>query len=347
MANYDDHREAPYQRTTESFVYKSKLKHGDFYDYSKVEYTHSRNPVVIGCPTHGDFLQKPVHHQLGGGCQKCARAKIGKKISSIAKHKRELGLFDKPKKIKHKKTRVYNHHTTEWFLEKARCIHGDTYDYSKTIYTGTKKKVNIMCRKHGEFSQVAYYHLQNKGCPSCGIDRMRHSQESFLARCYRAHGNRYDYSNTTYNGNHEKVAIKCTKHGVFKQMAMTHMKGGGCAKCAQEENGWSRSRHTKAAERNNYSMIYLIECFSDDERFYKIGITTHKINRRFNGKDCMPYAFNVLCTKSDGAYQDWDNEKLIHRKLKEFKYTPLINFKGSGECFSELDSFTKDFFGVK
>lgn len=237
----------------------------------------------------------------------------------------------------------YSH---EWFVNKSKTIHGDYYDYSVGKYTGSKRHLNIMCKKHGVFSQIAYIHLQGKGCATCGLERMSFNQDDFISRAKSIHGGRYDYSKAIYKGNQVKLTIVCRNHGDFSQLAMSHMKGKGCAKCAQEENGWSRSRHTKAAERNNHSMIYLIECFNDKERFYKVGITTHTINRRFNGKDCMPYGFNVLCTKTDGAKNDWNNEKTIHSKLKEFKYTPLIRFKGDGECFSKLDIFTKQFFGM-
>lgn len=331
---------------TDLFVEKSKIKHGDLYDYSKSIYTHSRTPVIIGCKTHGDFLQKPVHHQLGRGCQKCAKVKIGDKIRKIAENKRILGFFKKAKENKQPTGRIYVHKTTEWFVGKAISTHGENYDYSQCVYTGTKNKLDIVCKKHGTFSQVAYYHLQGKGCTACGLERMKWSHDDFITKSLEAHGCRYDYSKTLYKGYNAKVSIVCKTHGVFNQNAGCHLNGQGCAKCAQEENGWSRSRHTKAAERNNHSMIYLIECFNDKERFYKVGITTHTINRRFNGKECMPYSFNVLCTKTDGAKNDWNNEKTIHSKLKEFKYTPLIRFKGDGECFLELNDYAKQFFGV-
>lgn len=64
----------------------------------------------------------------------------------------------------------YNQLTTEQFIERARSIHGDKYDYSETVYTTRDKKVNIKCRKHGVFSQLAGNHINPKikiGCPYC------------------------------------------------------------------------------------------------------------------------------------------------------------------------------------
>ena len=371
---------------TDLFVEKSKAKHGDLYDYSKSIYSHSRTPVIIGCKAHGDFLQKPVNHLLGAGCQKCAkettsakRRFTNEKFIALANKKHnsqydysltEYEHSQKKVKIRCKIHGIFeqlpNSHlqgtgcascnikkaslgkmiSTEVFIDRAKKVHGDTYEYPNTIYLGSRKNLNINCKKHGEFKQLPSVHLEGKGCAKCGLERMSHDLDSFIAKSMSVHGRKYDYSKSIYVGNKEKVIIICREHGEFRQMPAAHMRGQGCAKCAQKENGWSRSRHNKAAERNNHSMIYLIECFNDKERFYKVGITTHTINRRFNGKDCMPYGFNVLCTKTDGAKNDWNNEKTIHSKLKEFKYTRLIRFKGDGECFSELTNEVKEFFGV-
>lgn len=41
--------------------------------------------------------------------------------------------------------------TTEEFIEKARKIHGNKYDYSKVVYVNSQTKVCIICPIHGEF----------------------------------------------------------------------------------------------------------------------------------------------------------------------------------------------------
>lgn len=61
--------------TTNEFIEKAILTHGDKYDYSKVEYFHSRVAVIIGCRKHGWFKQKPETHIYGSrpsGCPICA-----------------------------------------------------------------------------------------------------------------------------------------------------------------------------------------------------------------------------------------------------------------------------------
>lgn len=41
--------------------------------------------------------------------------------------------------------------TTEEFIEKAKEIHGNLYDYSKVNYIDSRTKVEIICPEHGVF----------------------------------------------------------------------------------------------------------------------------------------------------------------------------------------------------
>lgn len=121
--------------TTEGFVKKANLIHGNRYDYSKVAYVSSQTPVSITCPTHGDFKQIPNSHLRGSGCPGC---------------------FGTPLL------------TTEQFIKRAKQVHGDRYDYSLVNYRGMEKAVIIICRVHGEFSQQAAVHVnQGCGCQKC------------------------------------------------------------------------------------------------------------------------------------------------------------------------------------
>jgi len=57
------------------------------------------------------------------------------------------------------------------FLQRSIAIHGDEYDYSLVEFKGTKTPVNIICKKHGIFSQRPEKHLIGRGCPECGKTR--------------------------------------------------------------------------------------------------------------------------------------------------------------------------------
>jgi hypothetical protein len=121
-------------KTTEEFIRRAKKVHGDKYDYSKVEYKGTHTKVCIICPIHGEFFQTPNNHLHGQGCLACGGRK-------------QL--------------------TKEEFIQKAREVHGDKYDYSKVEYVNKNTKVKIICPIHGEFEQEPNSHLEGKGCPNC------------------------------------------------------------------------------------------------------------------------------------------------------------------------------------
>lgn len=57
--------------------------------------------------------------------------------------------------------------TTDQFIEDAKKVHGDKYDYSKVFYKHVMQKVCIICPEHGEFWQTPNSHLNGRGCPIC------------------------------------------------------------------------------------------------------------------------------------------------------------------------------------
>ena len=63
--------------------------------------------------------------------------------------------------------------TTEQFIEQARAIHGDKYNYDKVTYVNTHTKVCIICPIHGEFETIPCDHLHNHGCPHCAREQQK------------------------------------------------------------------------------------------------------------------------------------------------------------------------------
>lgn len=124
-------------------------------------------------------------------------------------------------------------YNTEIFIEKAKLIHGNKYDYSKAYYINSQTKVCIICPKHGEFWQKPYSHLNGNGCPSC-VGLKKRDSESFIEKAISVHGNRYDYSKTKYVNKRSKVIITCKIHGDFEQAANNHLRGQGCPLCGKK-----------------------------------------------------------------------------------------------------------------
>ena len=190
-------------KTTEQFIKEAMKVHGDKYDYSKVEYRNSKKEVCIVCPIHGEFWQKPINHLSGHGCQKCNKS---------------------------------NKLTKETFIEKAKQVHGDKYDYSKVEYKNNSTKVCIICPKHGEFWQTPNEHLQGHECKECSLEKKRilkYSTNEIIKKFKNIHGDYFDYSKFEYKGINEKSIIICPIHGEFEMSAHEHLKGHGCPKCNQ------------------------------------------------------------------------------------------------------------------
>lgn len=168
---------------------------------------------------------------------------------------------------------TYNQLTTEEFIEKARQIHGNKYDYSKVEYVNNHTKICITCPQHGEFWQTPGSHLSGCGCPKCANNKKSVSQKSnteeFILKAREVHGDRYDYSNTNYINNKTKVCIICPKHGEFWQMPYNHFKGEGCQKCYDNRRGISQRSNTEEfiekakkihGDKYDYSKVNYINC---------------------------------------------------------------------------------------
>lgn len=125
------------KKDTAKFIYDAKKVHGNKYDYSKVNYQGNKNHVEIICPVHGSFFQEASGHLRGRGCPKC-----------------NVGYIQLSQK--------------QW-IEKAKKIHGDRYDYSKVNYINCDTPIIIICKEHGEFYQLPRSHFQGRGCPKCHL----------------------------------------------------------------------------------------------------------------------------------------------------------------------------------
>ena len=266
------------RKVKEEFIRESKEIHGDKYDYSKVEYKNATTKVIIICPIHGDFLQTPDKHLRGQGCKICGGNK-------------QL--------------------TKEEFIEKARKIHGDKYDYSNVNYINMKTKVIITCPKHGDFPQTPNKHLSGRGCRECQYEKVSElhklDTKEFIKRAREIHGDKYDYSKVKYVGYDNEVIIICPKHCGFKQTPHVHFLGSGCPKC--------NSSKGEIAVRN-YLITNKIE-FEEQKKF----------------NDCkdmylLPFDFYIpqynLCIEYDGLQHfkkvKWSNSMTEETSEMNFKY---------------------------
>lgn len=107
-------------------------------------------------------------------------------------------------------------YTTEEFIEKAKAVHGDKYDYNKVNYINNHTQIIITCKIHGDFEQIPSNHLNGANCPWCS-GKAKHNLESFIKFSSEVHNNKYDYSKVNYIERRIKVLIGCPIHGDFLQ----------------------------------------------------------------------------------------------------------------------------------
>lgn len=127
--------------------------------------------------------------------------------------------------------------TTVQFIEQAKTIHGDKYDYSKTNYINYNEKVCITCFEHGDFWQSPSGHLHGQGCPKCGklnrIKKRTFTKETFLKKFKDLYGDTYDYDFSEFDVN-KTIKIFCKKHQCwFTQNVWHHLNGHRCKLCAK------------------------------------------------------------------------------------------------------------------
>lgn len=127
---------------------------------------------------------------------------------------------------------------TSVFIKKSKNVHGDKYDYSRVEYNGSNTKVCIICSVHGEFHQLPSNHLSGKECLKCSYERrgenLTSSNQKFITKALKKHGDKYEYSKIKYVNAKIKVCIICPKHGEFYQLPSKHLYGNTCPKCADE-----------------------------------------------------------------------------------------------------------------
>lgn len=198
--------------TQEEFLKRARKKHRGKYTYENAAYRTQYDPVMVTCPTHGDFPIRPGNLWNGSGCPACA------KISSSAKKRLSPDLY----------------------LKRARKKHGDRYDLSQVQYVTSSVKIKPICPSHGPFMVLPSNFLKGDGCPDCADERRvkaviasAHSRD-IVKEFVDVHGSEYNYSKVVYKGLSAPVTIVCRKHGEFRQKPRIHLDDKGCPKCGKE-----------------------------------------------------------------------------------------------------------------
>lgn len=303
--------------TFDDFVNKAREIHGNHYKYHRDTFISFSQKTKITCPKHGDFFQLPNNHvNSKRQCRKCSieNKRFGSKYNKFQ------------------------------FIERAKNVHGNKYDYSNVIYKNTKTKVSIVCPKHGTFSITPNAHIDSgKGCIKCGYEqtsqkKLKYSLKEFIDEANQIHDNKYDYSLIKkYRGIKQTEKIICPEHGIFEQKLEYHLGGHGCAKCSYKIGGYNESFFSFNPQyKDTKGFIYLITLTDNDKKFLKIGISKRGIKHRLWEYKKHYTIHETLAWYCDSLYKCFTVEQSLLETFEKHQYKSNYHFCGHTECFDDI-----------
>jgi len=303
----------------EDLVKKSIDYHGDIFNYDKLVFIDGTTPFIITCKVCGDFNHtSKLHFKNKSGCPKC---------------KRKQGYLNKDYPFK-----------LNDFLTKAKNVHGNKFGYDDVVYVNSYTPVIINCPIHGKSEIEPRHHYKGSGCYRCGRDsfsvkaKKYKTSEQLLTALENAQGDKFDYSEVKFlvggmQGS-DKIDIICKNHGLFKQAISSHVNGNGCNQCRYF--GYTRESYIEYCKNfsKETSTVYILRFYTEDEEFYKIGITAQTIEERYSRKkDKGGYKYEIIYSIDLKPAIAWDAEDGLKKKYIPLSHKPKNWFPGSTECF--------------
>lgn len=332
--------------TKDSFIEYVNKKHNHKYDYSLVDWKGTQSTITIICPKHGEFKQKASQHKLYG-CQKCAYEEysqkrlndnFNKKIDKANQkhnHKYDYSKIPKNANIKDKVIIICPDHgefeqrfdahingqgcskcnggvilTKNDFIDVAKRIHNNKYDYSKVNYKRAHDHVEIICPDHGVFLQTPTVHVSGRGCHKCG--KIISQAENELAN---------------YIENELKISIIKSDRNIIKpyeiDILIPDFKIGieYCGLYYHSNIFKDKNDHKKKLKLMNQKGYNLITIF-EDEWVNKNDIVKNKLKQKLNKNNKKRiYARNCsLKEVTDQEYKNFNNRYHIQGAGVSVKY---------------------------
>ena len=80
----------------------------------------------------------------------------------------------------------------------------------------------------------------------------RLTNEDFINRCIKIHGDIFGFEKLNYINNHTKISLKCSKHGYFEVKSSNILIGRGCVECGKFQSQKANiKKHNEAKAKNN------------------------------------------------------------------------------------------------
>lgn len=250
------------------FLLKAHAIHGNTYTYIEPDdfkgYAHT---ITIICPIHSEFEQKVTHHLSGSGCPLCGQLKSGAK-TIIKRMDRGKGKY-----------------LLEEYLSTLSKEHLEKYDYSESVYLGSKKPMTVRCKLHNTFFDVIpQKHRKNinNGCKLCSNEAKKTPSTLYFERCKKIHGDRYEYDETSYTHSHDNIRYFCKSCNQWsEQLAYSHENLGNTCPSCKSTKGEIEIREFLEKELNIFPTICDRRSVSGYE--LDIHVKEQKIAIEFNG----------------------------------------------------------------
>ena len=162
---------------------------------------------------------------------------------------------------------------------------------------------------------------------------------NFINRC-KQHNPNYNYEEVfikQYNRKDESI-IGCPIHGKFKIKNRYLLEGKGCQKCGRDklkgryQTSVYKNRNKLHVDTKN-SLFYIVNIYNEEENFFKVGVTTQKISKRFSSLNTI-YNYSILYKENLLLTDSIDKEREILKNALKYKYIPKNKFGGYTECLS-------------
>lgn len=212
---------------------------------------------------------------------------------------------------------------TEYFMNQLREAHPEIAKQITPVseYEAMKKKM-LFDTKYGLVSMTPDGLIHGSApMAKSAVDRKDYMRKQLLD----LYDNQYDFIINTTDRHNGRNTLVCPIHGKVSIDADHLFSGCGCPKC---NHGWEKSDH-----------LYVVRLYSDDESFYKLGITGLKNGkpRRYKDYEKLGYCVEEIKLLK---FESWevcrDKETELKRIIRNYLYTPKCwNFETSTECFKE------------
>ena len=251
----------------DKIIYNLNKIHNNYYKYGDIKKINNRNFIKITCPKHGDFFQRIDAHMSGQICKKCS--------------------------IENKKNNKFIDY--KYIIDKCINKHNGTYKYPPgQIFKTMKSNIDIMCTKHGIFTQVLHNHLVNgNNCPKCANEKRNKNFKNtdvdikdMLIKIYKNQNN-IEINDINYNNNRSNINLWCKKHGLLQLQYGRAIGGQGCKYC-NEENRLEKEKENFIKQSN----ILWNSMFDYSEVEYK-GINK-KVKLIYNNREYYQTPYNHL-----------------------------------------------------